>query len=109
MVVRTIREVMTGYVAIETSGSSHSHSATNEQVDRGLSNAVTESIDEITKFNHPIRPKALQRALITVPFNFPTDTVEITKVASYLKRTRKARYKIFIRRAYCVRALECGQ
>jgi hypothetical protein len=90
MVVCTIREVMTGYVAIETSGSSHSHSATDEQFDRGLSNAVKESIDDITKFNHRIRPKALQRSLITVPFNFPTYTVEITKVASYLKRVRRA-------------------
>jgi hypothetical protein len=90
MVFRTIREVMKGYVAIETSGSSHSHSATVEQFDRRLSNAVKESIDKITKFNYSIRPKALQRALITVPFNFPIDTVEITKVASYLKRVRRA-------------------
>jgi hypothetical protein len=90
MVIRTVREVVAGYIAIETSGSSHSHRDSDEQFDRGLSNAVNERIDEITKFNHRIRPKPLQKALITAPFNFPTDTVEITKVASYLKRVRRA-------------------
>jgi MULE transposase domain len=89
MVIRTVREVVTGFITIETCGASHSHDESKEQFVRGLSNSVKESIDEITKFNHRIRPKALQRALITAPFNYSTSAVDISKVSSYLKRVRR--------------------
>jgi MULE transposase domain len=90
MVIRTVREVATGYIAIETCASSHSHNESNERFRRGLSHAVKEGIHEITKFNHGMRPKALQRALITAPFNFSTSMVDITKISSYLQRIRRA-------------------
>jgi MULE transposase domain len=51
---------------------------------------VKEGIKEITKFNHRIKPKTLQRALITTPFNFSTSMVNISKISSYLQRIRRA-------------------
>jgi MULE transposase domain len=51
---------------------------------------VKEGIKQITKFNHRIKPKTLQRALITAPFNFSTSMVNISKISSYLQRIRRA-------------------
>jgi hypothetical protein len=90
MVLRTVREVVTGYIIIETCGSRHSHNQGDEQFQRGLSNAVKESINEITKFNIRIKRKALQRALITPPLSFPTSAIDINKITSYLHNIRRA-------------------
>jgi hypothetical protein len=90
MFIRTAREIATGYVVIETCASNHSHDESDEHFQRGLSNAVKEGIKEITKFNHRIKLKTLQRALITAPFNFSTSMVNISKISSYLQRIRRA-------------------
>jgi hypothetical protein len=71
MVIRTIREVVTGHIIIGTPGLGHSHNDSEEKFQRGLSNAVKEAVVEITKFNDRIRPQALQRALITVLLGLP--------------------------------------
>jgi hypothetical protein len=81
MVIRTIREVVTGHIVIETCELGHSHNDSEEQFQRGLSNAVNEAVVEITKFNNRIRPQALQRALITVPFQFSMSDVKIEKIS----------------------------
>jgi hypothetical protein len=96
MVIRTIREVVTGHIVIESRGLNHSHNDSEEQFKRGLSNAVKEAIVEITKYNDRIRPQALQRALITVPFKFSMDDVKIEKVTSYLHRLRQTKTSFYI-------------
>jgi MULE transposase domain/SWIM zinc finger len=89
IVIRTFREIFTGHIIIESRGSSHSHEESNEHFLRGLSNAVKNAIEEVTKYNLSIRPKALQRALITGPFNFSIGSVDISKITSYLHRVRR--------------------
>jgi MULE transposase domain len=96
MVIRTIREVVTGHIVIETCGSGHSHNDSEERFQRGLSNAVKEAVVEITKFNNRIRPQALQRALITVPFQFSMSDVKIEKITSYLHRIRQTKTSSYI-------------
>jgi hypothetical protein len=51
MIVRTVREVVTGSILIETCAMSHCHDESNEKFQRGLSFRGQESIREITKFN----------------------------------------------------------
>jgi hypothetical protein len=96
MVIRTIREVVTGHIIIETRGLGHSHNDSEEQFQRGLSNAVKEAVGEITKFNDRIRPQALQRALTTVPFNFSMSDVKIGKITSYLHRIRQTKTSSYV-------------
>jgi hypothetical protein len=83
MVIRTIREVVTGHIVIETCELGQSHNDSEEQFHRGLPNAVKEAVVEITKFNNRIRPQALQRALITVPFQFLMSDFKIEKIKYY--------------------------
>jgi hypothetical protein len=56
MVVRTVNEVVTDSILIETCAMSHCHDNSNEKFRRGLSVRVQESIRGITKFNVKIRP-----------------------------------------------------
>ena len=88
MLVRTVREVVTGSILIETCGMSHFHDDSNEKFRRGLSVRVQESIREITKFNVNIKPRTLHRSLLMDPYNFSVGDIPINKVASYLHRIR---------------------
>jgi hypothetical protein len=56
MVVRTVNEVVTDSILIETCAMSHCHDNSDEKFRRGLSVRVQESIRGITKFNVKIRP-----------------------------------------------------
>jgi hypothetical protein len=96
MVIRTIREVVTGHIVIETCGFGHSHNDSEEQFQRGLSNTVKDAVVEITKFNNCIRPQALQRNLITVPFNFLMSDVKIEKISSYLQHIRQTKTSSYV-------------
>jgi MULE transposase domain/SWIM zinc finger len=90
MIIRTMREVQSGQILIESCGLEHSHEASNERFTRGLSQEVKERIEEITKFNLRIRPRALQRTLLSQPFNFTSEDVPLAKITSYLHRNRRA-------------------
>jgi hypothetical protein len=48
MVIHTIREVVTGHIVIETRGLGHTLNDSEEQFQRGLSNAVKEAVVAIT-------------------------------------------------------------
>jgi hypothetical protein len=88
MVVRTVREVLTGLILIETCAMSHCHHDSNEKFQRGLSVLVQESIREIAKFNVNIKPRTLHGSLLMDPYNFSGGDIPINKVASYLHRIR---------------------
>jgi hypothetical protein len=96
MVIHTIREVVTGHIVIETRGLSHTHNDSEEQFQRGLSNAIKEAVVEITKCNNRIRPQALQRDLITVPFQFSMSDVKIEKITSYIHRIRQTKTSSYV-------------
>jgi hypothetical protein len=89
MIVRTVRDVVTGSILIETCAMSHCHNDSNEKFQRGLSFRVQESIREIKKVNIKIRPRTLHRSLIMDPYNINGKCVLISKVASsYLHQIR---------------------
>jgi hypothetical protein len=89
MVIGTIRDNATGHIIIGTRGLGYSRNDSEEQFQRGLSNAVKGAVVEITKFNDRIRPQSLQRALITVPFNFSMSDIKIGKITSYLHHIKQ--------------------
>jgi hypothetical protein len=88
MIGRTVREVVTGSILIETCAMSHCNDDSNEKFQRGLSFRVQESIREITKCNIKIRPRTLHRSSLMDPYNFSREDFPISKFASYLHRIR---------------------
>jgi hypothetical protein len=86
MIVRTVREVVTGSIRIEPCAMSHCHDDSNEKFQRGLSFRAQESIREIKKFNIKIRPQTLHMSLLMDPYKFSREDVPISKVAPNLHR-----------------------
>jgi hypothetical protein len=88
MIIRNVREVISGSILIETCAMSQCHDDSNEKFQRGLSFREQESIREITKFNIKIRPRTLHRSLLIDTYKFSVEDVPISKVSSYLHRIR---------------------
>jgi hypothetical protein len=88
MIIRTVPEMETGFICIQTCGLEHQHDAASERFGRGLSTQVKESIEEITKFNLKIRPATLHRMLLSEPYSYADNIVPYTKVRGHLHRIR---------------------
>jgi hypothetical protein len=81
MVVRTVREVVTSLILIETCAMSHCHDDSNEKFRRGLSVLVQEIIREITKFNVNIKHvRTLHRSYSWIPTSLVEEIVRSTKL-----------------------------
>jgi hypothetical protein len=75
MIIRTVPEMKTGFICIQTCGLEHQHDAASERFGRGLSTQAKESIEEITKFNLKIRPATLHRMLLSEPYIYADNIV----------------------------------
>jgi hypothetical protein len=88
MIFRTVQEMDTGIICIQTCGLEHQHDAASERFGLGLSTEVKERTEEITKFNLKIRPATLQRMLLSELYNYAENIIPFTKVRGQLHRIR---------------------
>jgi hypothetical protein len=89
MILRTVPEMESGLICIQTCGLEHQHDPASERFGRGLSTQVKESIEEITKFNLKIRPATLHRMLSSESYSYAESIIPYTKVRGHLHRIRQ--------------------
>jgi hypothetical protein len=88
MIVRTVREVVTGSILIETCVMSHCHDDSNEKFQRGLSFRVQESIREIKSLISRSGLELFMGIYSWIPIILVEKMFPTSKIVSYLHRIR---------------------